>query len=194
MQTANELLMGGGGKSASFPEIGDTTTGRVSSEPKAQQQTDVNTGQPKFFANGDPMMQVVVQLATDQRDPDDPEDDGIRSLYIKSNMLKAIREAVKATGAKGLEVGGTLTVTYTANGEKTNKAFNPPKLYAASYTAPSAQAANNLLMGSPAAPAVSAPVGNVPPGIDPAVWAALDPTQRQAIAAASSVTSSAPPF
>ena len=47
-----------------------------------------------------------------------------------------IEEAVKKAGAKGLEVGGTLAVKYVKDGEKKNKAFNAPKLYAAKYEAP----------------------------------------------------------
>jgi len=193
MQSANDLLMGGGGKSASFPNIGDSITGRVASEPKPQQQTDVNTGQPKFFANGDPMMQVVVQLETDQRDPDDPDDDGVRNLYIKSKMLIAIREAVKVAGAKGLEPGGVLTVTYTANGERTNKAFNPPKLYAASYKPPT-NAANSVLMGTTPSQSTQVPSGAVPTGVDSGIWAQLDATQRAGVLAAVGAGTDQPPF
>ena len=197
--TANDLLMGGGTKSASFLEIGASVTGRITTEPKAAQQTDLKDGSLKTFANGDPMMQIIVQLATDQRDPDIEDDDGTRSLYVKSNMLKAIREAVKQTGAKGLEVGGTLTVTYTGDGERTNKAFNPPKFYSATYRPPTAEAANAVLMGDPtlaatvvptAGPAHTAAVapamvaGPAPAGIDPGVWSRLDPTQRAAVLAA----------
>lgn len=189
--TANELLMSRGGKSAAFPTVGTTVTGRLTTEPKVQQQTDIKTGDPKFFANGDPMMQIVVSFATDQRDPADPEDDGVRQLYVKANMLKAIREAVKTSGAKGLEVGGTLSVTYTADGEVTQRGFNPPKLYTATYQPPTGQAANNLLMGAPAA---SPAAPSVPAGVDSAVWAQLDATQRAGVLAAMGAQSDRPPF
>ena len=99
MTSANDLLMGSGTKSAAFPTIGTEVTGTVASEPKVQQQTDFKTGAPKTFANGDPMQQIVVQLQTDQRDPAVDDDDGVRALYIKSQMLKAIREAVVAAVA-----------------------------------------------------------------------------------------------
>src|SRR5688500_7501049 len=118
--------MGAGTKSAAFPSIGTAVTGRIVREPKVQQQTDAATGDPKTFANGDPMMQLVVQVQTDQRDPADADDDGIRAIYIKAKMLAAVRDAVRKSGAKGLEVGGELTVTYVADGEKTNKAFSAP--------------------------------------------------------------------
>lgn len=190
--TANDFLMGGGVKSASFPTIGTTVSGRIVRTPEVRQQTTPE-GTPKTFDNGDPMMQLVVQVQTDQRDPQDTEDDGVRALYIKSNMLAAVRAAVRTCGAKGLEVGGTLTVTYTGDGEKKRSAFNAPKLYAATYTPPTAQAANDYLMGSAAQPAQAAAAGvdAPPPGVDPAMWASLNDQQKAAVRAA---TSNTPPF
>lgn len=195
---ANDLLMGGGLAAAKFPTVGTTITGRIVRKPEARQQTDIETGEPLTFANGDPRMQIVVNLATAERDPDKPEDDGERALYIKGNMLNAIRDAVRKTGAAGLEVGGTLTVTYTGDGEKKNRAFNAPKLYTATYVPPAAATANEVLMAAPATaaqqpqwPAVAtpgAPVAPVaaapPPGVDPAMWARMAPDQQAAVLAA----------
>ncbi|MGC1213255.1 MAG: hypothetical protein WA890_18545 [Micromonospora sp.] len=187
---ANDLLMGGGTKSASFPTIGTSVSGRVVRDPEARQQTTPE-GTPKTFDNGDPMMQIVVQVQTDERDPADRDDDGVRAIYIKGNMLGAVREAVRKSGAKGIEVGGTLTVTYTGDGEKKRAAWSAPKLYSASYTAPAAEAANNFLMGqptaapvSPAAPTSPAPTGQPPAGVDPAIWNAMGSDQRASVLAA----------
>jgi len=193
--TANDLLMGGGGKSATFPEIGATVTGRITAEPQVKQQTEFGSDTLKFFPNGDPMMQIVVSLQTADRDPADAEDDGVRQLYVKGQMLKAVREAVQQAGAKGLETGGTLTVSYSADGEPSKKGFNAPKLYTARYAKPTGEAANNLLMGTPVVPAAAAAPfpPAAPAGIDPAVWAALDPSQRQAILAAQ-ISTNTPPF
>ena len=199
--TANDLLMGGGGKSATFPEIGATVTGRITAEPQVKQQTEFGSDTLKFFPNGDPMMQIVVSLQTADRDPADAEDDGVRQLYVKGQMLKAVREAVQQAGAKGLETGGTLTVSYSADGEPSKKGFNAPKLYTARYAKPTGEAANNLLMGTPnrdAAAQLAATLPSLPPpaapaGIDPAVWGALDPSQRQAILAAQ-ISTNTPPF
>jgi len=89
--------------------------------------------------DGQPMLQLIVKLQTGNPDLNDPDDDGVRALYVKGkNLTAAIREAVKSAGAKSLEVGGKLSVTYTGDGEKTNKAFNAPKEYSATYTAPNA--------------------------------------------------------
>jgi hypothetical protein len=188
--SANDLLMGGGIASAKFPTIGTKVTGRIIREPEARQQTDIQTGDPLTFANGDPRMQIVVQLATDERDASIDDDSGERALYIKGNMLNAVREAVRKAGAKGLEVGGTLTVVYSGDGEAKTRGFNAPKLYTATYTPPSAEAANTLLMG--AAPAGNSTADEAPPaGVDAATWARMDAAQRLAVKAA---MGQAPPF
>jgi hypothetical protein len=57
-------------------------TGTVLREPEAQQQTDYRTKVPETWKDGSPKMMVVVQLATAERDPEKPDDDGTRALYI----------------------------------------------------------------------------------------------------------------
>src|SRR5690348_7997678 len=47
--SANDLLMGGGIPSARFPVVGTTVTGIIVREPTVRQQTDFDTGAPKFF-------------------------------------------------------------------------------------------------------------------------------------------------
>lgn len=133
-QDANDFLMGGGVKSAKFEKIGTVVKGTIVTKPELQQQRDPKDGKPQTWDDGKPKQQVKVVLQTEQRD--DAEDDGRRAIYVKANMLKAVQEAVKAAGAKGLEVGGVLAVKYVKDGEKKNKAFNAPKLYAAKYEAP----------------------------------------------------------
>jgi hypothetical protein len=135
----NAFLMGGGGRSAKFENPGDTITGTICAEPEMRQQTDIKTGQPKFWDNGDPQMQLVVRLQTQLRD--DNDDDGIRALYVKGGfkaptMQKAVADAVRAAGAKGLAMGGTLTVTYTGNGPAGGVGMSPPKYYTAQYQPP----------------------------------------------------------
>jgi hypothetical protein len=164
----NTFLMGGGVPSAKFDGIGVTVTG-VIDDITASQQTDFTTGEPKTWPNGDPMMQVVVTLATDQRDPDISDDDGLRKVYVKGKSLtNAVRDAVRRAGAKGLEVGGTLTVTYTGDGVSERRGINPPKLYAAEYAKPNPAAAANAALGladSQPAPAGPTPVAASLPGV-----------------------------
>jgi len=133
MTDPNAWLMGGGGKSARFDNVGDSITGTITTPPEVKQQTNFDTGKPEFWDNGDPKMQLVVTLATDLRDPTDAEDDGTRRLYVKAKLQQAVRDAVRASSAIGLEVGGRLTVTYSGDGEAPRKGANPPKLYTATY-------------------------------------------------------------
>lgn len=168
--SANDFLMGGGVKSASFPAVGTTVTGQIVREPEVQQQKDFKTGELKFWANdGTPMQQLKVVLATDLRDPSEPNDDGERAIYVKGNLLKAVRDAVRRSGAKGLEVGGILAVTYSGDGIAQGQ-LDPPKLYTAVYTPAARNAATEFINGGqPAAPAAPAqPVQPVAQPVAPA--------------------------
>lgn len=148
----NQFLMGGGVKSAAFPEkqYGTTVGGMIVREPELRQQTDFDDGKPKFYDNGDPMMQIVVHVQTDQRDPANPEDDGVRAFYIKAQMLQAVRQAVRAAGAKGLAQGGHLTIRYERDEPNSRGRGKDKKIYSAAYRLPSpSHAANAALMGEP---------------------------------------------
>lgn len=146
----NAFLMGDGTKSAKFENVGDKISGTITAA-EVTQQTSIDDGTPKTFDNGDPMMQLVVTIVTDLREDDD--DEGTRKLYLKGSKpttsLGAVREAIKAAGAKGLEIGGTLSVAFTGEGEPIKRGFNPPKYYAAKYTPPPAldQAAVDDIFG-----------------------------------------------
>jgi hypothetical protein len=149
----NSFLLGGGTKSASFkgnPPI--TYSGPIVAEPKVSQQTDYDTYEPLTWPNGDPRLQLVVQIQTDERDPSDQADDGVRALYLKANSQKAVAAAVRASGAQGLAVGGVLSLTYTGDDTAAQKGrLAPPKLYTATYTPPTAaQAAQFLGTDQPA--------------------------------------------
>ena len=76
-----------------------TTKGQVVAA-ESRQQTDYTSGEPLTWDDGNPRMQLVITLATDERDPDDPTDDGHRNLYAKGKLLDAIRQALKAAGVK----------------------------------------------------------------------------------------------
>lgn len=130
---ANSWLLGGGVASAKFDHHGDQIKGVITEEPDLRQQTDFDSGQPKFWDDGKPMMQLVVTLSTDQRDPSNSEDDGTRRLYVKGKLQQAVASAIRKAGAKGLEVGGTLTVTYIGDDEPKRRGMSGAKLYTADY-------------------------------------------------------------
>lgn len=176
-QTAEQFLLGGGGKSAKFETVGATVTGKIAASPQVRQQTDISSGAALTWDNGDPKMQLVVQLQTTERIDD--EDDGMRNLYVKGSkdpasksMHAAVAAAVQNAGAKGLEVGGTLTVKYVGDGVSKTRGFNPPKQYEATYQAPDASEFLGGGTTQQAAPAMATPAP-VSPGPTPEALAAL---------------------
>lgn len=139
-------------KGLKFETIGTTHTGTVKSAPRERQQTKYGTQEPDFWPNGDPKMQILVDLQTDQRA--DANDDGERTLYVASkNLKKAIGEAIRAANASDIAPGGVLTVSYIGNDPASKNPANPAKLYQAQYTAPSSA----FVLQAPAAP-VAQPV------------------------------------
>ena len=170
MTDVNDFLLGGGGgKSAKFDQVGDTISGTIESTD-VKQQTDIATGAPLTWDNGDPRLVLAVRLQTDQKE--DADDDGARSLYVKGSkkpgsrsLHDAVASAVRQAGAKGLEEGGTLTVKYVGEEPSATRGFNPRKLYEATYVAPDKSAASGEFLGSAPAPAAApaSPAGGKQP-------------------------------
>ena len=130
----NALIMGSGARSAKFQNIKDQVWGQIISS-ETRQQTDLK-GNPKFFDKEEtrPMWQVRILLQTDEREDDD--DDGVRALYARGQMLGAIRTAVAKTGEKGIANGGRLVVRYTGDAEPKERGHNGAKQYVAKYEPP----------------------------------------------------------
>ncbi len=135
MTDTNNWLMGSGAKSFTFSKVGDTARGEIVSLD-LQQQRDFATNEPKTWPDGNPMMQMKVVIHADIYETTDDDDDGNRAIYIKGDMQRAVREAVQAAGAKGLEPGGTLAVKYDSDGTPAKKGWNPPKQFKAQYELP----------------------------------------------------------
>ncbi len=174
----NDFLMGGGGApTATFKDasIGRKYVGKIIAS-EVTQQTEMKTGEPKFWKDGNPMMQAVITIQTDERNLDIEDDDGQRRLFVKGEMQKAVRDAIKESGAKGLEVGGMLAVAYIGDGEPPERGLNAPKLYKAQYKAPDPVAAtNDMLAATPPAPAAPAPQQAAPVAQPVAAAPAVDP-------------------
>jgi hypothetical protein len=107
-----------------FPEVGTTVRGRIVAA-KQRQQKEFGSGKLLTWDNGEPRMEWVLTLDTDE---------GLATLYAKSAMWGAIRDAVRSTpsGKWGSPLG-TLTVKYVGDGEPSKPGFHPPKLYKAKY-------------------------------------------------------------
>lgn len=117
--------LAGGSKSAftsdSLP--GDTITGAVVSVDY-KQVNDFNTGEPAYFPSGDPKMQFVIVIQTDQRD--DEDDDGRRTIYIPAwgSKKQALVDAMRAEGmrkaSEAFATGNIFTATFAEELQKQN--------------------------------------------------------------------------
>jgi len=176
-------LLAGGGKSAKFENPGDTIAGTVI-KAEVRQKTDPDTSKPEFWDDGRAVEQIVVTLSTELRDPDDPQDDGHRNVYIKGwgDQLKALKAAIKASGAKDIQPGGRFVAQLTGKGERAKPHLSPPNIFAYAYTPPAAAAVSNLLAEPAATPVQQpqAPAALPTPG-NP--FANLTPEQIAALAA-----------
>jgi len=193
-----EDFLSGGAKTPSVSwrnvPVGHTVTGTIARPSKVMQQRDPDSGDLLWWdeAKTQPRNQLVVYLDLGIAHPDTeafPDQDTVWALYVKGkSMTEAVRTAWRASGRPSLEVGGKLTVSFIGEGKATKKAFNPPKLYAASYSAPPERASAEFL-GAGGTP--------MPPGADPAAWASLDTAGRERYAAALSAQAAVgaePPF
>jgi hypothetical protein len=131
---ANDLLMSAGVPSAKFKSIGDSVSGVIVKPPVVQQMRDYETNEPLFYEDGNPKRQIVITLQTE--DCEDDDDDGVRNLYCKAQMQTAIRVALRKAKVRKLEVGGTLTVTFSSEIPNANKKMKPTKQFKASYIPP----------------------------------------------------------
>ena len=129
----NALIMGTGARSASFKNHGDRVWGTIISS-EVRQQTDFDTSQLLFWDDGKPRLQVVITVQTDISDDDD--DDGLRAIYAKGQMLKAIGDACRKAGAKGISEGGRLLVQYVSDAEPKRRGMSGAKQYFAKYEPP----------------------------------------------------------
>lgn len=117
----SDPFLGDGGSGApvlTFDEIGTTYTGVVTA---VEQRTDTfPDGTAKTWPDGKPMAVFVFSIDTA---------DGERRLFVRGNMVTAIRQAAAAAGLKTV-VGSELTIKHHDLGEKKPGKF-PAKLFKA---------------------------------------------------------------
>jgi hypothetical protein len=155
----NDLMFNSGSPSAKFESVGALVKGTIV-KFEAVQQRDFKTGLPETWDDGNPKMQLVFTVATDDHDPTITDDDGHRRIYAPvskkpGSMCDAIRLAVKEAGADKVLEGGMLAVKFDDT-EAQEAGLSPRKLYVAQYAAPTVNGANDLL-GAAAAPAAAPP-------------------------------------
>jgi hypothetical protein len=127
-----DALLGARAPAIAWPEIGAKVEGTII-KMQDSVQTDID-GNIQRYPSGEVRKQVVLTLQTKLKD--NADDDGVRTLYVKSFMTAAFRDALQKADAPGPRPGGKVKVTYTGNGEPKRKGLNPPKLFAVIYTKP----------------------------------------------------------
>lgn len=194
-----------------FTNPGDTHTGTITEVGDARQMTEFGSNEPAFWDREKtrPKMQVTVTLDTAERDPQDANDTGKRTLWVvedgrSGSILAAIRHAVAQAGADTIDIGGQLTVAFSGFDPNSKNPANPRKVYSASYVPPApaggmftnqaaaqpvaapapAPAAQPAPVAAPAQPATPAPVPAVPDAIRQAVTALIGTGQDDATIAA----------
>lgn len=162
----NAFFSGQGGKSWSWAEkpLGTSISGVIKMVHPPRQVTDPITKELKVRKDGSPQMQVRIDLQTQLRDPSDPEDDGMRGLYVGGWMTGAVGDAIRKAGVEGgPQVGGQLAVVLT---ERTPNpeipAAKPTNKFVAQYTPPS-PAGNFFAQPQYAQPQAPAQQGYFPP-------------------------------
>lgn len=174
----NEWMKGGTKvPSQKWNAIGDKVVGEIV-EVLVQQCRDFTTNELEWWdkEQKEPKEQLIVTLATEQRDPAIENDDGHRRIYARkpSSMLEAIAKVSLAKGLQ-LQAGGRLGVVFVAEKPHENPRFNAIKQFDAAYEAPAPGVADvaNLLGNSTAqapAPEAAAPAPTTDP--QPAVASA----------------------
>lgn len=179
-----------------FTNPGDTHTGTITEVSDARQATEFGSNEPAYWDREKtrPKMQVAVTLDTSERDPQDANDTGKRTLWVvedgrSGSILSAIRQAVHQVGAGTIDIGGQLTVAFSGFDPNSKNPQNPRKVYSASYVPPAP--AGGMFTNQAAAPAPAAPTAPVAPApaaqpaapATPAPVPAVPDAVRQAVTA-----------
>ena len=129
--------------------VGTMYKGVITSRPKLVQSRDFESGEPKTWSDGNPVMSVVIMLDVQGE---------ARSLWAQkpSAMFAALVAAQKEAGVGPMEEGGTLYVKFigeTPNAK--NPKLNKAKQYAVKYEPPTK--ADPFADTTPASTAAPAP-------------------------------------
>lgn len=150
MSASDQFMFGAGITSAKLPNIGDNIRGLIYEVSDPYTARDID-GKIEYWDEDLPTKrekkQVRLTLLTEERDPEDEEDDGLRAFYLKegTNLRRVIADAVVAADAKKWALGGELYVEYEENGKPRNKSYKPPKLHKAEYTKPTPETVKRVL-------------------------------------------------
>lgn len=96
----NDMLEGGGPPAVKLEKVGDSIVGTVV-DAVVRQEREPN-GKPKYYDDGNERKEIVITMATDERDDDVEDDDGTRRWFCRGISIKRLREARQ--NADGLKI------------------------------------------------------------------------------------------
>lgn len=138
-KSATGFLTGGGTVAVKFPKVGYEFEGKLIKVGEQRQQTDMRTGELMFFENRELKKQSELQFPATARPAMElllefqgpvtnltwetnqyiekplPDDDGVRTAYVRGNLQKAMGKALKEAGNIDLELGQVWKITRTEN-------------------------------------------------------------------------------
>lgn len=157
-----EAIKSSGSKAASFEHMGDKIGGAVLAA-ELRQAKSFDTGKPEVWDNGDPKQNAVITIQTELRDPADPNDDGVRNVYVKwwgdqrLAFLQTVKGATRHLPEEQQDVmpGGWFSAQWTGELPPTQKGLNGAKTFTYEYRPPAGglqKAIQSSNVAPPAAP------------------------------------------
>lgn len=146
---ADALLFGGGSPAAALTNIGDSVEGYVVGK-RTRQATDPKTKELKFWKSGDPVIELIVDLRTNQRDPERLNDDGVRTVYFKEAWKKTLAQVLRSSGETGtLPFESWIRITRSHDEPNKSGSGNPSKHVKIEYRSPADVALNPPAQAAP---------------------------------------------
>jgi hypothetical protein len=156
LRDADSLLFGNSITSAKFASHGDKIAGHLvgkdtQHKAKFNPQNPSDKSELMYFKSGDPVLELILDLQTDERDPEVENDNGVRRVYVPFQMQQALQQAVKEAGIKkSLPLGSHIEITHT-HSVPSKGGGSPRKEYKVVVTGP----ADKIATGTAPATAVN---------------------------------------
>lgn len=109
-------------------KVGTAYTGTIT-DLRTVQVRSYDSGEPEYWDDGKPKLQIEVTLATEYLNPELEEDDGTRRVFLFGQKLAAAKQEMKSKGFSKLEKGMQFTITFSGEKPASNKKYNNVKLY-----------------------------------------------------------------
>lgn len=126
---------GGGPKSVSPKKPGEFVQGLIYKYKKTEERDD-DGNVVCYPGSENPKPQIILWLKTDMRDPEIPNDQGERRLWMKGNALWALKNFLRDNQLGAPKVGGKIRLEVVELKANTDRKKQPMKIHAAKYAPP----------------------------------------------------------